>query len=121
MKPLVFISHAHESSDLASTLKAEISRLLLDGIEFFVSSDRSSIVGGDKWLDKIDTALGNASIVLVLCDQDSVLLPWINFEAGGAWIANKRVIPLCHGNLIPEQLPQPLASLQSLQLLLRTA
>jgi len=108
MKPTVFVSHVHESSELASALSTEISRLLLDGVDFFVSSDRSSIIGGDRWLDKIDAALANAEIVLVLCDRNSLLRPWINFEAGGAWVAKKRVVPLCHGDLTPDQLPHPL-------------
>jgi hypothetical protein len=116
VKPLIFISHVHESNTLASAIKEEISKLLLNGVDFFVSSDRSSIVGGDRWLNKIELALSKASIVLILCDQDSILRPWVNFEAGGAWISKKRVIPLCYGGLVPSNLPQPLGSLQAFSL-----
>ena len=113
LKPIVFISHIHSESELAIWIKETIGSILLGGLRFFVSSDRSAIVGGDKWLDKIESALKESSIVLVLCSKSSILRPWINFEAGGAWMANKRVIPICHGGLFPSNLPQPLASLQA--------
>lgn len=113
LKPIVFISHVHSASELAIWIKETIGSILLGGLRFFVSSDRGTIVGGDKWLDKIESALKESSIVLVLCSKYSIFRPWINFEAGGAWMANKRVIPICYGGLFPSDLPQPLASLQA--------
>jgi hypothetical protein len=113
MKPVIFISHIHEHRQLGTAIKAEIVQLLLSGVDFFVSSDRVSIVGGDRWLDQVETALNNAAIVLVICSPDSVQRPWVNFEAGGAWMAKKRVVPLCCGGLRPSDLPQPLASRQA--------
>jgi TIR domain len=112
VKPVVFISHIHSEANIAVWLKEKTSDLLLDGIEFFVSSDRQSIVGGDRWLSKIEEAIGRAAMVLVLCTKDSVLRPWVNFEAGGAWMAKKRVVPVCYGDLKPSDLPEPLRSLQ---------
>ena len=82
-KPVVFISHVHQHSGLSLALKTALGDLLLEGVRFFVSSDRSSIKGGDQWLERIEQALSECSIVLVLCDQESVSHPWINFEAGG--------------------------------------
>jgi hypothetical protein len=116
MKPTVFISHVHSEADIAIWLKETISKLLLGGINFFVSSDRVAILGGDRWLNKIEDALRDAPIVLVLCSDQSVHRPWINFEAGGAWIAGKRVIPICHSGMIPTELPEPLKSLQAYSL-----
>lgn len=113
MKPTVFISHVQSESHLAVWVKDTMDDLLLGGVNFFVSSDRNAIIGGDKWLEKIEVALRKSSIVLVLCSESSILRPWINFEAGGAWMADKRVIPICHGGMIPSNLPQPLASLQA--------
>ena len=112
-KPLIFISHIHEHGKLSSVLTDEIAGLLLGGVGFFVSSDRVSITGGDKWLDKVETALKNAAIVMVICTKESVHRPWVNFEAGGAWMIKKRVVPLCFGGLQPSDLPQPLASRQA--------
>lgn len=116
MKPIVFISHIHSESKLAVWLEEKISDLLLGAINFFVSSDKTSIVGGDKWLLKIEEALKNASVVLVICSKESVVRPWINFEAGGAWIAGKRVVPICHSGMSPQNLPEPMKSLQSYEL-----
>lgn len=112
-KPLIFISHIHEHGKLSSVLTDEIAGLLLGGVDFFVSSDRVSITGGDKWLDKVETALKNAAIVMVICTKESVHRPWVNFEAGGAWMIKKRVVPLCFGGFQPSDLPQPLASRQA--------
>ena len=67
-------------------------------------------------MDEILNALKKSDIVLVLCSEESVHRPWVNFEAGGAWMANKRVIPLCHGDMEPGDLPQPLATLQAYSL-----
>lgn len=116
MKPTVFISHIHSEANIAIWLKETISKALLGGINFFVSSDRVAIVGGDRWLNKIEEALKEAPIVLVLCSEQSIYRPWINFEAGGAWIAGKRVVPICHAGMLPSDLPEPIKSLQAYSL-----
>ena len=116
MKPIVFISHIHDEAQVAIWLEKSISKLLLGGVEFFVSSDRQAIVGGDRWLDKIENALKNASVLLFLCSKRSVLRPCVNFEAGGAWIAGKRVVPVCHAGMEPINLPEPIKSLQAYNL-----
>ena len=116
MKPVVFISHIHSESKIAIWIEERTSDLLLGAIDFFVSSDKSSIVGGDKWLQKIEEGLKNASVIIVLCSKESVLRPWINFEAGGAWMAGKRVVPVCHAGMSPGDLPEPLRSLQAYEL-----
>lgn len=112
MKPSVFVSHTTAESRIAVWLKETLCDLLLNAVEFFVSSDRSAIVGGDKWLDRIEEELNRASIVLILSSKSSITRPWINFEAGGAWMAGKRVIPICHSDLTIDSLPAPLSSLQ---------
>lgn len=117
MKPLIFVSHINEEADVAKWLSESISQLLLDGVRFFVSSDGTAIVGGDPWLRKIEQGLHDAGIVLVLCSSRSVQRPWVNFEAGGAWIAGKRVIPICHAGMRPTGLPEPLRTLQAYDLL----
>jgi len=106
----------NDEAAVAIWLKDSISKLLLGGVEFFVSSDRVAIVGGDRWLNKIEDALKNAQAVLVLCSARSVLRPWVNFEAGGAWITGIRVVPVCHAGMEPTSLPEPLKSLQAYNL-----
>lgn len=95
MKPIIFVSHISDEAEVAIWIKKSISKLLLGGVQFFVSSDGTAIVGGDRWLNKIEEGLRDARVVLVLCSARSVLRPWVNFEAGGAWIAGKRVVPIC--------------------------
>ena len=116
MKPVVFISHIHDEAAVAKWLKDSISKLLLGAVDFFVSSDRTAIIGGDRWLNKIEDALRESPVVLVLCSERSVLRPWVNFEAGGAWVAGKRVVPICHAGMEPLRLPEPLKSLQAYNL-----
>ena len=116
MTTSVFISHIASESEIAVWIKKEIGGLLRGAVEFFVSSDGEHIVGGDKWLEKILAALKESPTVLVLCSEESVRRPWVNFEAGGAWMAGKRVVPLCHGGMEPGKLPQPLATLQAYSL-----
>lgn len=118
MKPVVFISHIHDEAAVAKWLKDSISKLLLGAVDFFVSSDRTAIIGGDRWLNKIEDALRESPVVLVLCSERSVLRPWVNFEAGGAWVAGKRVVPICHAGMEPSRLPEPLKSLQAYNLVL---
>jgi hypothetical protein len=114
-KPLVFISHAHEEASLADVLQMQLSGMFLGGVRFFVSSDRRSLKGGDEWLRSIREALSSSSVVLTIISAASLERPWINFEAGAAWL-QKRVIPVCHSGLKPSQLPQPLQSLVAFDL-----
>jgi hypothetical protein len=116
-KILVFMSHIHEEALVATLLQQELSRILLNGIEFFVSSERECIRAGDEWLNKIRDALCQARVVIVLLSPRSVDRNWINFEAGAAWLmGNKCVVPLCHAGLRPSNLPQPLHSFSGLDL-----
>jgi TIR domain len=92
LKPTIFVSHINDEAEVAIWIKKSISELLLGGVQFFVSSDGTAIIGGDRWLTKIEEGLRDARVVLVLCSSRSVLRPWVNFEAGGAWIAGKRVV-----------------------------
>ncbi len=113
--PLVFVSHTHSEANLAIKLTNELRDGFLDGVQFFVSSDGQSIEVGDDWLQEIRQALNDACIVLVIVSPDSVNRTWVNFEAGAGWLG-KRVIPICHPGISPNHLPQPLASLQGVDI-----
>jgi len=45
-----------------------------------------------------------------------VARPWVNFEAGAAWLADKPIIPVCYGNLSKDALPHPYSAIQALNL-----
>lgn len=113
-KPKVFISHIKEEKELAIILKEEIGNAFLGIPEIFVSSDGESISIGTRWLDEIDSALKDAQIMLLICSKESVKRPWVNFEAGAGWIKGIPVIPVCHTDLSPVELPIPLNMLQGI-------
>jgi len=114
MKPVVFISHIKEEAEIVTALKELIAPHFLNLLEFFVSSDGASIPMGQKWLDRVSSHLKSCAVEIVVCSPQSVTRPWINFEAGAAWIHdNIPVIPLCHSGMTPSDLPVPLSLLQS--------
>lgn len=113
-KPKVFISHIKEEKVLAEAIKEKIQSDFIGMIDVFVSSDQVSISVGNKWLEEVDSALKDAQVELILCSQDSVGRPWINFEAGAGWIKRIPIIPICHTNMRLVDLPIPLNMLQGI-------
>lgn len=111
-KPIIFISHITEERELAISLKNYIDKKFLKSIEVFASSHEESIRLGDEWINTIKHSLKHCNLVIVLCSPVSVNRPWINFEAGGGWVREIPVVPLCHSGLAPSELPIPLKTLQ---------
>ena len=111
----VFVSHISEEAPLATLLKERVQRDFLGLVEIFVSSDTASIIAGDNWLLSINEALRRTQLLLVLCSRASVHRPWINFEAGAAWINDTKIVPICHSGLRPHQLPMPLSVLHAIE------
>jgi hypothetical protein len=112
----VFISHIAEESGIAQWLKAQLDRDFLGGLDIFVSSDRSTIGAGRRWLDDVQKALKEADLQIVLCSTASVAKPWVNFEAGAVWLRDVPVVPVCHSGLQPQGLPVPLSMLEGIEL-----
>jgi len=95
----VFLSFIHEEEKIAKA----VQRFLADKLNrqtVFMSADRWQVFAGEIWLDRIEQELDSAKVVILLLSQDSVGRPWVNFEAGAAWLAKKAVIPVCFGNFI---------------------
>jgi hypothetical protein len=114
-KPNVFISHISEEAQLAELFKTQIKQDFLGMIDIFVSSDVMSISVGSKWLNEVDAALKSAKVELIICSEDSVRRPWVNFEAGAAWVKGIPIVPVCHTGLRPVDLPLPLNLLQGIE------
>ena len=112
----IFISHIHQESSLAIVLNEWIESTFLGTIDVFVSSDGDDIPAGSLWLDKIDNALNNSNLTVILCSKQSIIRPWINFEAGCSWIKKIPLIPVCHSGLTKNKLPSPLSNFQGLDL-----
>ena len=52
-KPVLFISHITEETQLAEILKEHMGKAFLGMVSIFVSSDGESIPLGGQWFDKI--------------------------------------------------------------------
>ena len=115
-KVKVFLSHIHEEEDVAQYLKEKIEKYYLGTINVFVAGDLRSIEAGDDWFSKIVEGIKESKMVFILVSNESAARPFINFEAGGAWLNGKRVIPLCHNGMIPDSLPEPMRRLQAVNL-----
>jgi hypothetical protein len=116
MAKRAFISHIGEEAEVAAKLKTALNRDFLQLLEIFVSSDGESISAGDEWLASIDTAIRQSALMLILCSPASIRRPWINFEAGAAWMRQITIVPLCHAGLTPKDLPAPLSFKQGILL-----
>jgi hypothetical protein len=114
-KPTVFISHIVDESALARALQAHLQRDFLGLLDVFVSSDGESISAGANWLATISEALKRTRLEVVVCSRASVSRPWINFEAGAAWIRDVPIVPVCHSGLKPSELPMPLRVLNGIE------
>jgi hypothetical protein len=114
-RTLVFLSHSSEEYQLAVLLKDRLERKFLNLINIFVSTDPKSIELGSKWLDRLTESLQTCAAMVILCSEYSVKLPWINFEAGAAWVRGIPVIPICHTDIRPVSLPLPLNMLQGIE------
>jgi hypothetical protein len=110
----VFISHISKESALAQVLKERLLADFAGRLDVFVSSDRSSIGAGTKWLDEVDQALKQADLVVVMASPESMTRPWVNFEAGAVWLRGTRLVPACHSGMTPATLPNPLNMLQAI-------
>jgi hypothetical protein len=94
--PSVFVSHISEDKQTAGRLKNVLTRDFPGLLDVFLSSDTQSIAAGEEWLQSIEQALRDSAMLLVLCSPDSIRRPWINFEAGAAWMRK-----------IPSAIPKP--------------
>jgi len=112
-KPLVFISHISEEAEIAHAFQTLLQRSFLGMVETFVSSDPSSIEVGQRWLDRITASLKACVLEVVVASHQSIVRPWINFEAGAGWVRDIQVVPLCHSGMTHSLLPSPLRELQA--------
>jgi hypothetical protein len=110
-----FISHASGESELANLIKTHIDAAFIGMIDVYVSSDGTSIAVGDNWMNSVVSQLQQADIFIVLCSQYSLDRPWINLELGAALTRGKTIIPLCHTDLLADQLVRrPLSDFEAL-------
>lgn len=112
----VFISFVHEDDFIASQLASVLARELELRNEVFLFSDQGQVVAGNIWLDQLKEALENCEVLVLLLSGRSLKRAWVHFEAGAVWLSGRPVIPVCIGNLKKNDLPQPYAGMQAVQL-----
>jgi hypothetical protein len=110
---LVFLSHAAADQEIAAVLKKTIEEAI-PGSDVFVSSDSEDLRPGDAWVEKIQSKLRQARIVVILSTERGVSRRWVWYETGAGWIRGIRVIPCCVGNLRKGQLMPPFHGFQAL-------
>lgn len=112
----IFISYIHEEETVAKGVQKFLETLLPSQTDVFLSSDRWKIYAGEIWLDRIRRELGEAKVVILMLSSLSVERPWVNFEAGAAWLTEKAIIPVCFGGMDKGRLPKPYSSIQALNI-----
>ena len=112
----VFISFIHEQQDWANNLQLFLLRVLQGQADTFLSSDKNAIYAGEDWMRRILGELKEAKVLLSMLSPQSISRPWINFEAGAAWMGDAKVIPVCFGGLGVNELPKPYSNLQAVDL-----
>ena len=110
------MSFIHEEEYDVSQVRYFIHSVLGYAIESFMSSDQSIIYAGEDWMDKIFTELKSAKVLLSMLSPTSITRPWINFEAGAAWMKDTKVIPVCFRGQMIGNLPKPYSSLQAVDI-----
>lgn len=115
-KKLVFISHITEDKEYAKAIKDWLDRAFLNAIQFFVSSDNSSMPIGKEWAKEIKAHLEKTSVMFVIISDLSVERKWLYFESGSAYIKNVPVIPICVNGYKISKLSPPLSFFQGIEL-----
>lgn len=111
----IFISFIHEEEPIAKAIQDYLEALVPEATAFF-SADQWQVFAGEDWFKKICDSLMASKVVILLLSPESVVRPWVNFEAGAAWLNGKHVIPCCFKGLQKVSLPKPYSSLQAIDL-----
>jgi hypothetical protein len=112
----VFVSHRTVEARFADLLRERLTDDFIGIPSFFVSTDITSVPAGSQWFHELLAGLQRAQLLLAICSNESVNLPWINYEAGGACARGVVVIPLCHSGMTPDHLPAQMEMLEGVML-----
>jgi TIR domain len=114
----IFISHVEQEKGLALA----VERFLYDvfardrSVSIFLSSNTFTLVGGEKFEERIRREIAGCKVFLMMCSKVSFRRHWLHVEAGAAWVADKPIVPICYGNLLKGTLPRPYSSFHAVAL-----
>src|SRR6516162_2001430 len=108
---VIFISFIHEESGTAEAVMRFL-RKYIKKADIFLASDQWTVYAGEDWLERIKEELSSAKVIILLLSPASVKRPWVNFEAGAAWLSDKVIIPVCFNGLHKDAMPKPYSNFQ---------
>jgi hypothetical protein len=106
----VFISYSSSDKEVAQFMKRHMEQ---EQLNVFLA--RVSLEPGDRWEQRIQDALKNATWVLFLCSQAACSSQYVMQEMGGAIYAKKEIVPIVW-DMSPTKLPGWLNQVQALDL-----
>jgi hypothetical protein len=107
----IFISHAAANRNIARSL-ADTLEAAREGVTTFLASRSGDIRADEDWFGGIERALQEADTYVILLTPESVLRPWVNFEAGAAWFFQRQLIFVRIQALPMDDIPLPIKSRQ---------
>ena len=107
----IFISHAVANKNIACAL-ADTLEAAREDVTTFLASRPGDIRADEDWLEGIERALKKADTYIILLTPESVLRPWVNFEAGAAWFFQRQLVFLRIQALSTDDIPLPINSRQ---------
>jgi hypothetical protein len=116
---LVFISHSSHDDELVRALGSLLTRAInsLDLSDIRCTSDERTALGPGVNVEMaLRFAAVNSPLLLAIITPRSVQSPWVLFELGARWGANRTSLPLLARGATPGTLPGPLRSLNALDL-----
>lgn len=90
--------------------------MLPNGTSLFRASNIFTLVGGEKFEDRIKGEIAECSAFIMMCSEKSFQSHWVHLEAGAAWVKDKPVIPVCYGGQSRGGLPRPYSSFHAIDL-----
>jgi TIR domain-containing protein len=116
----IFMSHIHEEDTVAAAtqhlIETELTTEAGKHCEVFRVADRYQVRAGEDWLDRIRKEIAQSSAVILMLSKESIRRPWVNFEAGAAWMHSVPLICACYAGQKKGKLPKPYSNLQALDL-----
>lgn len=107
----IFLSHGRGDQDWVNEFARTLRESGIDGV-FDAASD---IAPGDDWRERIEEALRDSRMLVLILDEESARSPWIQLEVGAAVADRKTIIPVVHDHIEPAHLPPLLRRFQVLR------
>jgi len=105
----VFLSYSHQDRSWAAQFA---DALIAAGIRPWLAESQLQL--GEKWKDRLEQALRDASTLVCILSPKSVDSPQIFFELGAAMAGRKRIIPVIAEELDPKNAPPFIMQFQAL-------